>query len=126
MRIKLDENLGNRGATMFRSAGHEVSTVFEEGLASSTDPTVIEACRKEGRCLVTLDLDFSNPLRFPPWEYHGIAVLRLPPRRAEAQLIDACRTLIAALQGGDIEGRLWIVEIGRIREYRPDRSDAEE
>jgi len=33
----------------------------------------------EGRCLVTLDLDFSNPFLFPPEDYAGIVVLR--PRR---------------------------------------------
>jgi hypothetical protein len=28
--------------------------------------------------LVTLDLDFSNVIRFPPEHYAGIAVLRVP------------------------------------------------
>lgn len=62
MKIELDENLGNRGADVLRAAGHDVATVVEEGLSSASDDRLIEACRSERRRLVTLDLDFSNPL----------------------------------------------------------------
>jgi len=60
MLVKLDENLGNRGYDIFRAAGHEVSSVFEQGLTSAPDEQVADICRKEGRCLVTLDLGFAN------------------------------------------------------------------
>src|SRR5207253_9690117 len=36
------------------------------GARSHTDPEVISACQLEGRALLSLDLDFSNILLFPP------------------------------------------------------------
>jgi hypothetical protein len=35
-------------------------------------------CRFEQRCLVTLDLDFADTIRFQPVQGAGIAVIRLP------------------------------------------------
>lgn len=119
MKLKLDENIGSRGIEELRAAGHDVSTVWEQGLASAPDPQVIDVCRAEARCLVTLDLDFANPLRFPPEEYSGIAVLRLPSRISNEKLMTAIRTLIGGLKTGKIDGRLWIVQAGAIREYEP-------
>lgn len=66
MKLKLDENIGQRGVQLLHQAGHDVATVVEQGLKSAFDSDLIEVCRTEGRCLVTLDLDFSNPLRFNP------------------------------------------------------------
>lgn len=66
MRVKLDENLGRRAAEAFRAAGHDVATVHQQKLASATDQQVFDVCVSEGRLLVSLDIDFANPLRFDP------------------------------------------------------------
>ena len=124
MKIKLDENLGNRGAEILRAAGYSVTTVVEEGLSSASDDRLIEVCRAEGKCLVTLDLDFGNPLRFDPSRYSGIVVLRLPFEFTAGDLLDAIRTLAIGLADPAVAGKLWIVQRGRIREYHQEQNDA--
>ncbi len=69
MRLKLDENLGHREAEILRSAGHDVASVVEQNMCSASDTDLINVCSKEERCLITLDLDFGNPLIFKPSQY---------------------------------------------------------
>lgn len=117
MRVKLDENLGQRGAWKLRADAIDVETVASQTLCSTSDEALIEVCRAEGRCLVTLDLDFANPLRFPPARYAGIVVLRLPRRLTLSDIEQALATFAAALRERDVHGRLWIVEPHRVREH---------
>jgi hypothetical protein len=55
-----------------------------------------------------------------PAEYSGIAVLRLPSKFSYSDLSFAVATLVKAIENDSIDGKLWIVECGRIRIYRPD------
>ncbi len=123
MRLKLDENLGNREAEMLRQVGHDVSTVPEQGLRGAADRSIVEACRREGRCLVSLDREFGNPLLFRPSDYDGIAIIRLPSLATPDVLVEGVRTLIEGLNRDDIAGKLWTVQPGRIREYEPEEDD---
>lgn len=124
MRLKLDENLGARCVRELQVAGHDVATVAGQRLWGSPDLELIEICREEARALVTLDLDFSNPLVFDPRRYAGVAVFRLPRRPTPAHLDEAVETLIGALNTRELAGNLWIVERARIREYQPDEERA--
>ena len=119
MKVKLDENLGNRTIELFREAGHEVATVSGQELGGANDDRLIEVCQAEERVLVTLDLDFSNVLRFPPERYSGIAVLRVPHPIELDTIQERVQVLLKASVREDLSGKLWIIERDRIREYTP-------
>jgi len=118
--FKLDENLGTRGAKCLGAYGYDVSTVSAQLLEGTLDDALIEICRIEKRCLVTLDLDFSNPIHYPPARYQGIVVLR-PPKNPEYKDLISCLEIFGqALQAVQtMSGKLWIVSPIQIREYAP-------
>ena len=118
MKLKLDENLGTRGMETLVADGHDVCTVSIQGLTSASDEELAKRCADEGRGLITLDLDFSNPFRFPPEGGPGIAVLRGPARLTKADLDKLLKTLLIALRNQNLTGNLWIVEEGRIRVFQ--------
>jgi len=108
---------------MIAAAGHDVASVADQGLEGSLDGDLLEYCRAEGRCLVTLDLEFANPLVFLPSRYPGIAVLRIPRKASATDLLMLIETLMEALKSEVLIGKLWIVEIGRIRVYEEEDAD---
>lgn len=118
MKFKLDENLGHSIARILYEAGHDVATVFDQKLSGANDQAIYDVCQQEQRCLVTLDLDFSNVLRFPPEPTTGIVVLR-PDNKATINTISAlARQLVTGIKQENLSGRLWIIEMGRIRVHQ--------
>ncbi|MEG4484002.1 DUF5615 family PIN-like protein [Microcoleus sp. D2_18a_B4] len=93
MKLKLDENLGSiRVVSLLRFAGHDVATVREQSLTSTADGLLIDICRREGRCLVTLDRGFGNRLRY--------------------------NILIRGLDAAEVAGKLWIIRGEQLLEYQ--------
>ncbi|HCL81137.1 MAG: hypothetical protein A2077_07180 [Nitrospirae bacterium GWC2_46_6] len=115
MKFKLDENFGTRTQHLFRAAGHDVQTVRDERLEGSPDHNLYEVCCNETRCLVTLDLDFSDITRFPSAKSGGIVVIRVPKNPSISLLEQLIMQFLQTLSSMSVESRLWIVEIGRIR-----------
>lgn len=125
MRIKLDENIGRRGLELLMNAGHDVMTVRDQGLQGATDDRVFEACRIEGRVLITLDRDFGQILRFPPSGTLGVVILNLGPRPGPQALIERIKSFLAVLASRPLTGRLWIVEPGQVRIHLVDGDDGQ-
>lgn len=114
MKFKLDENLSPSLSAVFVAAGHDAHSVVQQALGGQPDERVIEVCRREGRALITLDLDFSNIIAYPPAEFAGIAVLRLPDQ-AHATVESGIQRVLDLLPQETLTGALWIVEERRIR-----------
>jgi predicted nuclease of predicted toxin-antitoxin system len=120
MKFKLDENFGTRTQSLFHAADYDARTVYQESLSGAVDERLYEVCQLENRCLVTLDLDFANVLRFPPAGTAGIAVIRLAQNPSLSNLEQMVRHFLIALESMSISGRLWIVEWQRIRVHQSD------
>lgn len=118
MKVTLVENLGHSVRRLLELAGHDVTTVFGEGLSKSVDDDVLNAATAEHRALVTFDLDFSNPLRYVPSRSAGIIPLRLRSKPSHEDILTLTRTLIGFLEKERPSGLLWIVERGRVRIYQ--------
>lgn len=118
MRLKLDENFDLGLVPLVAEGGHEVDTVAGEGLSGKPDDAIYQACRSTGCVLVTLDLDFSNPLRFPPGDTEGVVVVR-PPRPILPLIRATIASALPELKLRQLRGRLWIIEPGRVRMYEP-------
>ena len=116
MKFKVDENLPVECAEYLQASGYNAETVGAEALSGSEDPVLFAHCKREGRILITLDLDFANVQVYPPRTHPGVVVLR-PPSQDKRTLITVLRRLVEVLPSRLPNGQLWIVEADRIR-YR--------
>lgn len=119
MNLKPDENLSRRARTYLELEDFDVQSVADQDLIGASDETIVEICRVEVRCLITLDLGLSNTLRYPPSRFAGIAVLRVGKTDRHRNILTALQTLVAGMRTASIAGKLWIVSPKRIREYQP-------
>lgn len=120
MRFELDENLGGRTVSLFVAGNHDVETVRSENIAGCSDQELYQRCVEEHRCLITLDLDFCDVVRFPPGVASGITIIRVPHNPTLPLLERLVVSFLAELQNQPIGRRLWIVEPGRIRVHEPE------
>jgi predicted nuclease of predicted toxin-antitoxin system len=118
MKIKLDENLPLRLATLLKNLGHEVHTLHDEMLLGHADMEVWEATQKESRFLITQDLDFSDLRQFAPGSHCGILLVRLrSPNRRE--LIERIGELFRKENVGEWAGCFIVATEHKIRVLRP-------
>jgi len=114
MRFKVDENLPVEVADLLRAAGHDAATVNDQGLGGAADSDLARLLQRERRAFVTLDLGFADIRTYPPHEYPGLLVLRLP-RQDKDFVLQVCQRMVGQFTTESITGQLWIVETDRIR-----------
>src|SRR5262245_13369942 len=77
MKTKLDATVHRDFIEPLSSLRPAIVTVPQQDLAARPDADVASAVQAEKRCLVTSDLDFADPRRYPPHQFMGLVVLRL-------------------------------------------------
>jgi predicted nuclease of predicted toxin-antitoxin system len=114
MRFKVDENLPREACDLLNRAGHDATSVSQQGLGGADDMRIYQFCQDERRALITLDGDFANVQAYDPKSSSGVLVLRLA-RLDRKRVLDAVASTLPVLEREPLERRLWIVEEDRIR-----------
>ncbi len=114
MKFLLDANIPYSAKEIFARA-YTVVHVRDVALAHAADEVIIRWAKRHKAALITRDLDFANILNFPPREYFGIVVLKLPyfyhARAIERVLGD----FLSKVDMRTVPRATIIVEEGRIR-----------
>jgi predicted nuclease of predicted toxin-antitoxin system len=119
MRFLIDANLPRAAINVCQKFGHEVEFARDIGMAAAPDEQIAARACESGAALLTRDLDFSDVRRYPPDQYQGIVVLRLPDTTVAQEIVRVLeRFLMDPGFLGQLAGRLAVVEVNRVR-FRP-------
>jgi predicted nuclease of predicted toxin-antitoxin system len=119
MRFLLDANLPRSAIDAVNKSGHQAEFAHDVGLGTSPDVQIAARVRQSGAALITRDLDFSDVRQYPPQEYAGIVVLRLPDHYTATEIAAVLVRFLAERHFVEkLPGRLAIVDENRVR-FRP-------
>ncbi|MBU3924716.1 DUF5615 family PIN-like protein [Patescibacteria group bacterium] len=106
MKFLADENVKLRLSKRLRESGHDVKLAPK----GKSDFEIASIANKDDRIILTHDLDFSNPFKFPPSKYSGIILFRVFPPTLE-NLSSSLNSLLKQLDSPeDFSGKLIILE----------------
>ena len=117
MKVKLDENMPAGLVGILSRYGHDAVTVPQE-LAGQFDAVIWEAAQREGRFLITMDLDFADIRRFPPGAHEGILILRLS-RQGRRAIWTLFQAILVQQPLDSFKGCIVIADERRIRVRKP-------
>jgi predicted nuclease of predicted toxin-antitoxin system len=119
MRFLLDANLPRAAIASLVRFGHTAEFARDIGLGAAADTAIAAHAQNTQAVLLTRDMDFADIRRYPPDEYHGIVVLRLPDDTVAGVIaLVLQRFLSEPIFVNSLAGRLAIVELDRAR-FRP-------
>ncbi len=117
MTILLDVSVPRRYLRLLAGWGYPAELASAHIAKDAPDAEVLALAGKLDAVLLTVDLDFSNILIYPPAQHGGIIVLRYQPDD-EAEIDATLKTALDDLYRDDLNHALVIVSPGRYRVRR--------
>ncbi|HET6568211.1 MAG TPA: DUF5615 family PIN-like protein [Rhodothermales bacterium] len=119
MRFLVDANLPRSTIAAFTRAGHEAIHVNDVGLKEAPDELIAQRAREIQAAIVTRDLDFADIRRYPPADYPGIVVMRLPDDTVATDIVQILEQFLGRAEIIDnLPAHLAIVGARQVR-FRP-------
>lgn len=114
MRLLADMHIAPGTVRFLRSLGHDVVRVDELLLPSAADEAIVAAATRDGRYILTQDLDFSASVALSGRTVPSVISLRLSSSRAE-RVNAVLQEVLPSLEKDLLEGAIVTVQDGRVR-----------
>ncbi len=119
MRFLVGANLPRSILTLLGNCGHSAEHVRDPGLGGAPDIQIAARARSNHEVLLTRDLDFADIRQYPPSEYPGLVVIRLPDEAVAQDLVNLMERFLKRDELlRHLPGHLVILERERVR-FRP-------
>lgn len=119
MRFLLDANLPRSVTGLLSAYGHRFEFARDIGLGAAADEQIAAHAQATDAVLLTRDLGFADTRRYPPTQFAGLVVIRLPDDSPAADIVKLIERFLREPQFlVSLRGRLAIVEADRVR-FRP-------
>jgi len=119
MKLLLDENLSPLTAEFLEKLGHEVRRISVKVESRRLeDEEISEIAQREGRFVLTFDLEFGERYFVCLFTPPGVIVLRLHDQRPERVNEALGRFFARYTQPEELQGKLFVVTEGRVRVRR--------
>ena len=110
----VDENTSRTLVSVLRATGYQAEHMYDISLQGHPDEDVFAYAQAHKQTIVTVDLDFSNILQYPP-PHDGIIVVRIPENVPVAERIQEILNTLAMLSEEDCTNALITIGKGRFR-----------
>jgi len=114
MRFLADAGISPKTVDFLRLAGHDAVHVRELAMQRASDRALAERARRDGRVLLTFDLDFGAVLALGVVDRPSVVIFRLSDERAEA-VNRRLEAVLAEQAAALASGALVLVEDSRYR-----------
>lgn len=114
MRFLADAGISPKTVDFLRRAGHDAVHVSELAMQRASDSAIAERARRDGRVLLTFDLDFGAVLALGVVDRPSVVIFRLSDERADA-VNRRLEAILAEQAAALASGALVLVENSRYR-----------
>ena len=119
MRFLVDANMPRSTLSLLAGLGHTGEHARDIGLGHAPDAEIAARARNTGAAFVTRDVDFADIRNYPPHEFQGLIVLRMPDDTVAQTIVNLLERFLKQTElAARLPGHLVILEPDRVR-FRP-------
>ena len=114
MKFLVDMPLSPSVAHWLRERGHDAIHAYEVGLGSASDEEIVEPAGREGRVVVTADLDYARLLALARVAHPGLVLLRGGNFR-ESEMLSMVERVLEVVPELELPRSIVVVDRQRVR-----------